>query len=57
MLPNVLMMSTELKNIAILDICEHDYRCIINGISKSKDINSIKNAALRNDVCNYLKLT
>ena len=51
------MMSTELKNIAILDICEHDYRCIINGISKSKDINSIKTAALRNDVCNCLKLT
>ena len=38
----VLMMSINLNDIAILNICGIDYRCIINGISKSKAINLLK---------------
>ena len=37
-------MSMNLNNIAILNICSIDYRCIINGISKSEAVNLLKNA-------------
>ena len=38
---DLLMMSMNLSNIAILNIKGSDYYCIINGNSKSKAINSI----------------
>ena len=43
---DVLMMSMNLSNIAILNINNADYRCIISGISKSKAVNLLKNADL-----------
>ena len=36
---DVLMMSINLSNIAILNIQGADYRCVISGISKSETIN------------------
>ena len=36
----------DLNDIAILNICGIDYRCIVNGISKSKAVNLIQNADL-----------
>ena len=41
---NVLMMSMNLSDIAILNINGADYCCIVSGISKSEVINSLKNA-------------
>ena len=43
---NVLMMSMNLKDIAVLNIHGVDYCCIINGTSKSKAIGLLKNANL-----------
>ena len=40
---DVLIMSMNLKDIAILNICGVDYRCIINGISKSEVMSLLKN--------------
>ena len=39
---NVLMMSMNLSDIAILNIDGADYRCIISGISKNEAINLLK---------------
>ena len=43
---DVLVMSMNLNNIAILNICGVDYRCIINGITKSEVVNLLQNAYL-----------
>ena len=43
---NVLMMCSNLNDIAILNICSVDYCCIINGVSKIDAINLLKNADL-----------
>ena len=43
---DVLMMSINFKGIAILNICVVDYRCIINGIDKSKAVSLLQNADL-----------
>ena len=39
---DALMMSMNLNNVDILNICGADYHCIINGISKSEAINLIR---------------
>ena len=43
---DLLMMSMNLSNIAILNIKSSDYRCIISGISKNEAINLMENAVL-----------
>ena len=43
---NVLMMSMNLTNIAILNIKDSDYRCIISLISKKEAIKLMQNAEL-----------
>ena len=43
---DVLKMFTNLNEIAILNIRGVDYRCTINGISKSVAVNSLQNANL-----------
>ena len=43
---NVLMMSMNLSNIAIINIQGVDYCCIIDGISKSEAINLMQNIDL-----------
>ena len=43
---DVLMMSMNLSNIAVLNINNVDYCCIINGISKIEAINLLKYADL-----------
>ena len=40
------LMSANLNNIAILNINSADYRCIINGISKSDAVNLLQNTNL-----------
>ena len=42
----VLMLSINFKDIAILNIWDIDYHCIINGISKSDALNLLQNADL-----------
>ena len=42
---DVLIMSINLSDIAILNIQAADYRCIINGISKSDVVNVLQNAS------------
>ena len=41
---DVLMISMNLNNICILNICGVNVLCIINGISKSEAINLLENA-------------
>ena len=43
---DLLAMSINLNDIAILDINGVDYRCIISGITKSKALNLLQNADL-----------
>ena len=43
---DVLMMSINLNDIAILNISNADYCCIISGISKTGAVNLLKNADL-----------
>ena len=43
---DVLMMPINLNDIAILNICGVDYRCIINRISKREEVNLLQNADL-----------
>ena len=43
---DLLMMSMNLSDIAILNTESADYHCIISGISKSKAINVMQNTAL-----------
>ena len=43
---DLLMMSTNIDHIAILNINSVDYRCIISGISKSKAVNLLQNTDL-----------
>ena len=43
---DLVMMSMNVSNIAILNIKCADYRCIISGISKSKAINLMQNINL-----------
>ena len=43
---DVLMMSMNFSNIAILNINGADHRCIINRISKSKAVKLLRNTAL-----------
>ena len=43
---DVLMMSMNLSDIAILNINHADYRCIITGISKCQTINLMQNIDL-----------
>ena len=47
---NVLMMSMNLTNIAILNIKDSDYRCIISLISKNEAIKLMQNAELTEKV-------
>ena len=42
----VLMTASELKNIAILNVKEVDYRCILWGISKNEAVNILNNSML-----------
>ena len=42
----VLIMSINLKRIAVLNICSVDYCCTFNGISGNKSINFLPNADL-----------
>ena len=42
----ILMISIDLNNIAILNICGVGYRCIINGIRKRDAVNLLQNADL-----------
>ena len=44
---NLLMMSMNLRNIAILNIKDFNYCCIISGISKTEAINLMKNTDLK----------
>ena len=44
---DLLMMSINLSDIAVLRIKSADYHCIINGISKSEVINLMQNTDLR----------
>ena len=50
-----LMISTNLSNIAILNINSADYNCIISRISKSEAINLIGNIDLTENVEYYMK--
>ena len=43
---DVLMMSVNLNDIAILNIRDVDYRCIINGIDKKETASLLQNANL-----------
>ena len=43
---DVLMMSVSPSDIAILNLLDADYRCNINGISKSEAINLLQNTNL-----------
>ena len=43
---NILMMCSNVNDIAILNICGVDYCCIINGVCKIDAINLLKNADL-----------
>ena len=43
---DVLMISMDLKDIDILNICGVDHCCIITGINKSEDMNLLINADL-----------
>ena len=43
---DLLMISMDLSNIAILNIKDSDYRCIISGIRKSEAIKLMQNADL-----------
>ena len=40
------MLSVDISNIAIITIKYDDYTCIINNISISESINSLKNSVL-----------
>ena len=42
-LHDILMMYMKLSNIAMLNINDSDYRCVITEISKSRDINLMQN--------------
>ena len=42
----VLMTASELKNIAILNVKEVDYRCILWGISKNEAVTILNNSML-----------
>ena len=44
--PDVLMMSVNLNDIAVLNVNSADYSCIINRISKSDALNLLQNANL-----------
>ena len=50
-----LMMSTNLRNIAILNINGADYNCIISRISKSEAINLMETIDLTENVEYYMK--
>ena len=50
---DVLMMSMNLSNIAILNIKGADYCCIISGISKSEAINLMENIDLTGNAQHY----
>ena len=49
------MMSINLDDIAILNIRSVDYRCVVNGISKSKTVNLLQNADLSEKKGNTIK--
>ena len=50
---DVLMMSTNLSDIATPNIHGADYRCVISGISKSEVINLMQNVDLSKKMVNY----
>ena len=50
---NLLMMSMNLSDIAILNIKGSDYRCITSGISKKEAINLMQNTDLSGKVEHY----
>ena len=43
---NKLMTAYELKNIAMLNVKDNDYRCILWGVSKNDGINILNNSVL-----------
>ena len=43
---DVLMTAYELKNIAILNVKEVDFRCILQGISRDEAVNKLNNSVL-----------
>ena len=55
---DLLMMSINLRDIAILNIHDVDYCCIINGISKSEAINLLQKADFikKWNILNYKKI-
>ena len=50
---DVLRMSMNLSDIAILNIHSADYRCIISGISKSEAVNLLHNIDLTEKAQHY----
>ena len=52
---NVLMMSMDLSDIAILNIKGADYHCIISRISKSEAVNLLQKADLEEKKQNIIK--
>ena len=52
---DILIMSINLNDIAILNFHGIDYHCIINGISKSYGANLLQNADLTQDRKKFLK--
>lgn len=52
---DALMISTDIKNKAFLDIYGLDYCCIIFGVIKSKAINLVKNLVKKLDICRIWK--
>ena len=52
---DVLMMSVNINSIAIFNIYGLNYHCTVNGISKSKTINLLKNADLSEKKWNIIK--
>ena len=53
---DVLMMSMNLSNIAILNINSADYCCIIKRINKSKVMNLLQNANMTGKKWNIMRL-
>ena len=45
---DLIMLSVNIRNIAIITIKNVDYRCIISNISKSEAMNLLENSALEN---------
>ena len=49
---NLLVTAYELKNIAILNLKNVDFRCILWGISRDEAVNRRNNSVLEDKICN-----